>query len=157
MEATIKYSKGVITPEVKIDELLDKNDYGFLVNSNTPDIFSGIPMIYSYSKDDKVIYMKYITDRKDSFEVLKSKNSHLRLIKMADSATQKITYDTVTTIGEISSVVKMKERNQAINFLKKKYSNEYIDSMITSSEDKENTHILKLNIQDIVYNNTILG
>ena len=155
MEVTItKCQEKIIDSENKINELLSKNDYGFLVTNNTPDIFSGEPMIYAYSKDDKVIYMKYISSDKDSFETLNKNQTHLRLIKLVGNTQHKINYDVVTTIGQISSVVKMKERNQAINNLKKKYSDDYIDCMISTSEDKENSHILKLNIQDIVYNNT---
>lgn len=135
----------------QVDKLLNSNDYGFLVTNNTPDIFSGIPMIYTYNKEDQVIYMKYISQNKGD-ATLDTRNTKLRLIKLDDQQTQKITYQTVTTQGEISSVVKMKEKNQAVNFLKRKYSDEYIDSIINTADDKDNVHILKLHIENIAYN-----
>lgn len=142
--------------KVQVDKLLSSNDYGFLITNNTPDIFSGTPMIFIYNEEEQVIYMKYISKyMEEKNTVLDKRDTKLRLIKLDGRETKKICYQTVTTQGEISSVVKMKEKNKAVSCLKRKYSDEYIDTIINAADEKDNVHILKLDIQDIAYNNIV--
>lgn len=142
------------TFESHINEILDKNTYAFLVESLGDNIFNGIPIIYCYNRNEKIIYLKFVSVNNICSESIDPTNLDFRLIELTNyDQKNNIHYHIIEAKGPIVSVVKNKEIYLANSLFKKKYSEDCINTATSISNELLHANLFKLMVNTLDYKN----
>ncbi len=145
--------KDRILDEVRITELLETSEYGFLsLGTGTNGYAYGIPISYAYDKDENVLYF-HCAPEGHKLENLRLNNKvSFCVVGNTKPISEKFTtlYESVIVFGKADIDLPDEEKRKAIRKLVEKYCPEYMELGETYMEKSfHRTHTFKILIERV--------